>query len=412
MPTKHLTQYLNANFPIGSTAWTFTDVVNRFMEDFGVSVKTEDHTDGHKLYQFKYDMLGAKWQFPITHECRGIILRDSDSWEIVAHPYDKFFNQHEGNCRIFTEADFNAACAKLSFAEKADGTCIMVWYDRWNAKWRVSTLGSITTLIIHDSGTTFDTLFRNVVGVDIFKNLAIGSTYIFELCARLNRVVTRYPTDIAYLIGIRHADGQLASYDQIKNEVQHLAPVKLPLFDSFASLGITSLDAAQKYVESKISDKSLGDYPEGFVVYDEFGPVCKMKNSAYLALHHSLSDAACTRKAVVAAFFKGSMDDLYPALPEEFQKAADKLKDWLGAFRVYLNNDIAPLFKGQVFASRKDYAIRVQTLPADAKMFSGFFFAHQDAVCDPSKNLGDDFAASIQKTWEKYEDFWKKISYE
>jgi hypothetical protein len=334
----------------------------------------------------------------------------------MAQPFNKFFNQHEGHCRIFRPEDFAADHLNLSFAEKADGTCIQVWWDNYKNEWRVSTLGSITTVGLHDTGTTFDTLFRRVVGEGFFDKLVKYRTYILELCTKLNRVVTRYATDCAYILGIRDVDGQLMTRDKIEAEYlanfANIPNLTLPQFGHFVDLGITDLDKAQAYVESKTGEITLGEYPEGFVVYDAFGPVCKMKNSNYLALHHSLSDAACTRKAVVTAFFKGTMDDLYAALPEEFQKAADKLKDWLADFIVYLNKEVGPSFKSQAFANRKEYALYVQGLPAREKMFSGFFFANQELVCDPSSQLGDSFSAWIQKNSEKYEDYWKKICYE
>jgi hypothetical protein len=362
-------------------------------------------------------MLAAKWQHDVSHECRGMILRNSvDGWEIMSHPFNKFFNQHEGHCRIFHPETFANDCANLSFAEKADGTCIQVWWDKYKQEWRISTLGAITTMALHDTGTTFDTLFRRVVGDDFFTNLVKGRTYILELCTKLNRVVTRYPKDIAYILGIRDVSGHFLARDVIEQEYinffSHIESVTLPQFGHFSDLGISSLDEAQKYVESKTGDISLGEYPEGFVVYDNFGPVCKMKNANYLALHHSLSDAACTRKAVVAAFFQGNMDDLYAALPEEFQKAADKLKDWLADFKVYLNSQVANSFKSQPFNSRKDYALYVQGLPERERMFQAFFFSNQPNVCDPTRNLADDFSAWVQKNWEKYDDYWKKICYE
>ena len=69
---------------------TFEEIANDFMEKFGVGVKQEDD-----LYQFKYNMLAAKW-LPdnITKESRGVIIRrDNNAWSIVSRPFDKFFNQ-------------------------------------------------------------------------------------------------------------------------------------------------------------------------------------------------------------------------------------------------------------------------------------------------------------------------------
>ncbi len=411
-----LKDYLNTKFPVYNDDWKNSDIISHFITEFGVDVKPEVHTDGKDLFLFKYDMLGAKWNHEITHECRGVILRNSDiGWEVMSFPFKKFFNQAEGHCPIFKEEDFIKELPNLSFADKLDGTCIQVYFDSYMYKWRISTLGTITTMNIHDSGITFDSLFKKTIGTDIFNNLEKGNTYLFELCTTLNRVVSRYSSDRAYLIGIRNMDGNLISYKDIKQYHRILwdnpyYKIFLPECIPLSDCGIVSLDDANKWVEKQSSRKDISEYPEGYIVYNQFGPVCKMKNSVYLALHHSLSDAACTRNAVIASFFKGTMDDLYPALPEPFQKFADKLKDWLNDFKNYLNTQVAIPFHGEPFKTRKDYALYVQALPEREQMFRAFFFALQEDICDPTKNLGDVFTKWIIQNFEKYEDYWKSLN--
>lgn len=411
MKTKHLTDYLNLKFPT-SIGFLPEDLISHFLTEFGVDVKIEAHTDNKFLFGFKYSMLGAKWMFPITHECRGIILRNSnDGWEIMSHPFNKFFNQHEGHCPIFKEEDFNKRTYELYFAEKCDGTAIQLWNDPYLNKWRVSTLGTITTMVIHDSGTTFDDLFWRIAPPSLKDFLAPGNTYLFELCSKLNRVVTRYPKDCIYILGVRINDSELLADIQIR---QHFTPLLSDTFMMTAKFplevaDVFTLKQAQDWVEKQAGNRQFGEYAEGFVIYDAVGPVCKMKNSVYLALHHSLSDAACTRNAVIASFFKGSMDDLYAALPEEFQRFADKLKDWLNDFRNYLDTQVAEPFHHSPFPTRKDYALYVQALPEREKMFRGFFFSNQEGVCDPKKSLSDLFTSWISENYEKYEDYWKKM---
>ncbi|HLX52813.1 MAG TPA: hypothetical protein VKR58_02675, partial [Aquella sp.] len=45
----------------------------------------------HNLYPnlctFKYDMIEADFSNPITRECRGIILDQSQNWKVVARAY-------------------------------------------------------------------------------------------------------------------------------------------------------------------------------------------------------------------------------------------------------------------------------------------------------------------------------------
>jgi hypothetical protein len=411
MFTKYLTQYLNAKFfLLGSYAPQ--DVVNDMSAEFGVDVKVEPHFDSH-LYIFKYNMLTAQWLKPLTHECRGIILRPSkDGWEIMSYPFNKFFNQHEGHCSISKKEDFDKSIPELEFVEKADGTCIQVWFDRWNDAWRVSTLGAITTLPIHDSGITFDTLFWNTVGGhSIEADFVRGNTNVFELCGKLNRVVTRYPNDRVYILGIRQADNTFVEQETIKNlNYVKSGKIHVPKRAKLSDIGITSLEDAQAWIEKQVADISTyGEYAEGFVLYDKFGPSCKMKNSVYLALHHSLSDSACTLKAVIHSLFSGTMDDLYAALPEEYQKFADKLKTWLNEYKVHLNVNVAPKFRTTPFATRKDYALFVQALSPKEKQFQTFFFSDQKGICDQNVDLGELFISWILQNHEKYYDYWKSM---
>jgi len=418
MKTIYLVDYLSKHFPIGYPSWTPADIVSHFLTEFGVDVKIEPHTDGKLLFLYKYDMIGAKWTLPLTHECRGIILRNSnEGWEVMSYPFNKFFNLGEGYCPISKEEDFNSRTYELSFISKSDGSCVQVFHDKYKNEWRATTLGTITPAIIHDSGVKFDDLFWSIVNKEALTALMVpGRTYLFELCAKLNRVVTRYATDRVYILGVRMEDGSFMTYTDIvtsfglllsatENKPELYMPARFPM----EVAEVYNKKQAEEWVERQASNKAFGEYSEGFVVYDRFGPVCKMKNSAYLALHHSLSDAACTRNAVVDAFFKGSMDDLYPALPEQFQKFADKLKDWINDFRNYLNTQVSHPFHFSEFKTRKDYALYVQALPERERMFSGFFFSNQEGVCDKTKDLGDLFTKWICSNYVKYIDFFKAM---
>jgi hypothetical protein len=399
-----LLDYLNDNFQCGGT-WTDSGIVKHFMEQFGVNVKIEDD-----LYLFKYGQLEAKWVHDITHECRGPIVRKTkNGWKLCSYPFDKFFNQQEGHCPIWKEKDFNDAISDLSFVEKCDGTCIQLWYDDVLGKWRVSTLGSITTTNVHDSTQTFEELFWKIFG-DNSDALVKDYVYLFELCSVLNRVVTRYSSDRLYLLGVRDMNRlELLEYDMVYT-IGHVLGVMIPIRHSFFDLGLTTLEQANDWIEAESGKIELyGEYPEGFVVYNDKGPICKMKNSGYLALHHSLSDAACTRKAVVAAFFKGTMDDLYAALPEEFQGFADKLRDWASEIHVHFSNVVAPTFRSQKFNSRKDYALYVQGLPEPESKFRPFFFQHQEEICESDNDLGAFFLSWLKKNYEKYMDDWKNM---
>jgi hypothetical protein len=193
--------------------------------------------------------------------------------------------------------------------------------------------------------------------------------------------------------------------EKIAIQLEVFRPKKLLLPDIF----VYSKTDLISWIDLNTKDTEEYSIFEGYVGYVSNKPIFKLKTSKYLALHHALSDSACTRNAVIACFFKGTMDDLYPALPEPFQQFADILKDWLNDFRNYLNTQVAIGFHFEPFKTRKDYALYVQDLPEREKMFRGFFFSNQEDVCDKTKDLGAVFTTWICANYEKYEDFFKSM---
>lgn len=74
-------------------------------------------------------------------ECRGLIChRGQDQWEVVSRPFDKFFNRNEPSCPYADTTAFdenvsqfyisgsNRRSLLLTVIEKADGTCMQLWY--------------------------------------------------------------------------------------------------------------------------------------------------------------------------------------------------------------------------------------------------------------------------------------------
>ncbi len=59
---------------------------------------------------------------------RGIVLQRSASWEIVSRPFEKFFNQQESECEVSEPKRFNDRCHEFNFVEKADGSCLQLWW--------------------------------------------------------------------------------------------------------------------------------------------------------------------------------------------------------------------------------------------------------------------------------------------
>lgn len=127
--TSYLCKYLNEHFPIEENA-TDSDsagphIESHFWQKFQVYARWEDD-----YFLFKYaQTLIEQWDPLHVQECRGIIVErclDSKRWEISSRPFNKFFNQGEGESPVRDDPTFNKICSDFYFVEKADGTCIQV----------------------------------------------------------------------------------------------------------------------------------------------------------------------------------------------------------------------------------------------------------------------------------------------
>lgn len=306
----------------------------------GVNVKREGD-----LFLFKYDQLLVDWNAEIPLFCRGTICRQNkNGWEVVSQPYRKFFNLQEPRC------NFSNLNEDSSLVEKVDGTCIQVWYDETRNDWRASTLGTITTTSVNNSGVTFDQLFWSIFG-DQKKKLDSSNTYIFELCTDLNQIVTRYDSDRVYLLGVFS-----------KKEKLFLSSENFRNLDCFFPFSYKALDICSSredlidWVERASSDIIYGKNPEGFVLYESNHPTAKLKNARYLALHAiGGGDIKCSKNRLIDLFFEGLIDDV-----------EGDLNDNLKLFVSNLKNKVSDIIQSAVKAHR----IIVEENPTDRKTFA------------------------------------------
>ena len=400
-----LLNYLNKYFTAGE-AGVFENenvsIVPHFFDKFGVDVKQEG-----SLFLMKYDMLAAKFTFPITSECRGSIFRFNDGkWVQVSRPWLKFFNISEGFCPYFNVKDF-ATNNSLSIVSKEDGTAIQVYFD--GEKWRVSTLGTITPAKVADYNITFDELFKKSLGVDwteFTADLVVGNTYMFELCCAENRIVTKYTSNRVFLLSIIndhgiYADSGVTEAFAIKWNLY--TPKRIMLYQH----DITNKDQLVEWVEKNCPDDEDVQYKEGFVLYDGMTPVGKIKTANYLALHHiGGGDTAHSKNVLIDAFFAGTVDDIEKVLNDSLVAFLDKLRVWYTEKRTTLINEAVEISKDE-YPTQKDYALRVQK--TSDKRFASFFFSNKDKVIAGAID-GDDVARFFKMSWAKFEKDIKELS--
>lgn len=402
-----LCEYLNKYFPNGEQG-TFeekpVDLTSHFILKFGVDVKKEDD-----LFLFKYNMISANFCFPITHECRGIIFRFNEKWEVVSRPYSKFFNFHEGYCSI-READFQP---NLRIIEKADGTCIQTYFDDKQDKWRISTLGTITTQSFDQAfrpNETFADLFLKTVKVINWDRFDKGYTYLFELCTHDNRIITQYITDVLYIVAVREKHYGIYKTDQEVDELwldmtEDGSNVKRPVMKFLSDLNLNNFSEVVNWVEDQAEGSQYGKYPEGFVIYRGGVPVAKLKNKKYLAAFHvSGGNKGHAKNSIIDQIFTGNLDDVYAMMIPELQQFADKIKGQVVKLGVEILEVSREIGKENC-PTQKDYALAVQRY-CHNRLLQPFLYQNKLAAMSGG-NINELFTIWIKDNYKRFLDLWK-----
>ena len=383
---SELLRHLRRHHPNGD------DIERVFRDRFGVNVQNED-----ALFLFKYDQIAAKWTEPVTHECRGAIVRydagRQDNWHYVSRPFDKFFNLDEGHCPIFAEANFKSALGTLSLLEKADGSCIQLWWDGERSTWRASTLGKITARPPRNSSTPLDEHFFATAALDTeaLASMALDTeyTWLFELCLPDTGAVTIYGEARCVLLAARHTEsGQwLDANDPRFGALLEPGNVRRPVRHDLTENEITNFTELHRFVEreSRRDPEVYGQRPEGFVLYSERAPVAKIKNARYLQHHHIRGgDERIARLMVAEAFVVGTIDDLIGSLRPELRELAEHLQTFVPDMMRATHTMLSDL-EGRDPENRKGYAAEVKSRVAPE--VQPFFFQHRPAICAGESDL-------------------------
>ncbi len=143
-------------------------------------------TDGNDLWIYNYTeecQFSKNWD-DVTRMCRGLVLNTRG--EIVARPFDKFFNLDETGETI-EEVTLKRGEPKIF--DKLDGSLgILFWYyERWN----LVTRGSFTSDQAIEGKKILDEAY--IVGIDWAGNQPKkSSTHMFEIIYPENRIVINY----------------------------------------------------------------------------------------------------------------------------------------------------------------------------------------------------------------------------
>ena len=277
----------------------------------------------------------------VTLMCRGLVT--DDTGDIVATPFQKFFNIEEGK---FEPTE------KFEVYEKMDGSLgIVFWY---RGQWVVATRGSFTS----DQANKAREILKKYNTDIMFRHL----TFCFEIIYPENRIVLDYGNDEKLVL--------LGTFDKNGKEMD------VEIWSQWGFDVVKKYDGIKDFKELKSMVK---DNQEGFVVRFSNGDRIKVKGVEYLRLHKIMTNVTTTG---IWEYLKNGEDvmELLKDVPDEFYK---KIENYIKDLRYYyfqISEDVGKKFDGMMYGKyndkepitdRKEFAEWVLTQP---KHMSGILF--------------------------------------
>jgi len=273
--------------------------------------------------------------------CRGLVT--DHTGDIVATPFQKFFNIEEGK---FEPTE------KFEVYEKMDGSLgIVFWYE---GQWVVATRGSFTS----DQAIKANELLKKYNTDIMFRHL----TFCFEVLYKNNRIVCDYGDYEGLVL--------LGTFDKFGKEYD------VEMWREHGFDVVKKYDGIKDYKELK---EMVKNDQEGFVVKFSNGDRIKVKGVEYLRLHKIMTNVTTTG---VWEYLKNGEDvmEILKDVPDEFY---NKIKSYVKDLRYsyfQISEDVGKKFDGKMYGKyndkepiedRKEFAEWVFTQP---KHLSGILF--------------------------------------
>jgi RNA ligase len=303
------------------------------------------------LVSLKYNQIESPMSEPIVQQCRGMVV-DVERGMILAHPYDKFWNHGEPGA-----ATIDWSTARVQ--EKLDGSLMLLWYSVVDMRWRVSSSGHPTAggEFGYDASRTFaDAFWQTFVALKMrIPPLEEGCyTFMFELCAKENRIVVKHDQPRLVLHGAR--DMETGREVPREKFAELAAECCWEIVREFPIGTIEDCLAAVEQLDPIAT--------EGFVVVDGNFNRVKIKSPRYVLLHHMRGEGMSQRRAI-ELWQSGETAEVLANFPEftpEVDAVQGKIDSAItSAYRLWQQNAAAP--------TRKDFALAVKDSPGSSIAF-------------------------------------------
>lgn len=347
----------------------------RYLKEHGLEKAIETFKLKTRMYEnkvlLKYDQLCSPTLMANkeVQECRGLIL-ELGTWRVMSLAFTKFFNSEEGNA---AKIDWSTA----HVLEKLDGSCIQVYYDSHKDTWFAATTGTAEGEgeVNNKMGTTFNQLFWKTVtekyNLDLSK-LSKNYCYVFELTTPYNIVVKPHGESSATLLTIRN----LETMEELSFEAITIVAnaLKIPLVRSY-DLNATNVGALLRTFEKMVW------HDEGYVVVDAKFNRIKIKNPAYVAVHHLKGKTA--EHNILTIVKSNEIEEFgatFPERKEELIKLKYNYDKLIGKLNLVWEElkEVKP--KNITPEEKKKYAQAVFAVTGkhDVKTFTGLYFGLSD----------------------------------
>ena len=339
---------------------------DKAVKTFQLKVREYDHK-----VLLKYDQLSAPTLMANieVQECRGLVL-EKGTWNVMSLAFTKFFNADESNAH---KVDWNTA----NVLEKLDGTLIQVYWDWTNKEWYAGTTGTAEGEgeVNNKMGTTFNSLFWDTVTKQYALNpcmLDKDHVYVFELTTPYNIVVKPHGESSATLLTVRN---RVTLKEVAWKDLEMIAiSLRVPLVKRF-DLNANNVGVLLRTFENMIW------HDEGYVVVDANFNRIKIKNPAYVAVHHLKGKTA--EHNIITIVKSNEIEEFASTFPERKDELF-RLKENYDLLIEKLNNVWVELSarkpKNITKEEKKKYATAVFEVCGkyDLKQFTGLYFGLVD----------------------------------
>ena len=274
----------------------------------------------------------------ITKACRGLIY-DVDNWDIVARPFEKFFNWDQGAVKY-------PPPGPVLRMPKMDGS-LGILYAGDGGAWRIATRGSMDSEQALWATRQFHIMTRS--GMPPFFPAA-GKTYLFEIIYPENRIVVNYgDQERLTLLDVIDNETGFSDTDEFDNCAwpDKVERVLLPGFDS-----------------GQVVDIPPGE--EGFVyLWPTRNFRTKMKDAEYIRLHRIIFNL--TPKNIWRAMVAGkTLEEIKEPFPDEFYDEIDAIWNGIEAQISEIRSEVVHAYMmvtaavGHDFSDRRAFAQAVK----------------------------------------------------